>query len=169
MAENQPMQVKREAPQSPETVRSPLMSLRNEIDRVFEDFMWPPFRGSLLRSPLTRLGLLHGAPSADVIERDDCYEIDVDLPGVDKDDIEIALSDNTLTVRCEVKEEKEEKGEEFYMCERRHESCARSFALPSGIDMDKVEADLKNGVLKIMLPKTEEAQKKPRRVEVRAH
>ncbi|TAN56478.1 MAG: Hsp20/alpha crystallin family protein [Magnetospirillum sp.] len=171
MAENQPMPVKKEGAPPAEIMRRPLLNLRDEIDRVFDDFMsWSPFRGTMLESPLERLGLRRGAaPAADVVEKDDAYEITVDVPGLAKDNIEIAMSDNTLTVRCNMEEETEEKAGEYYLCERRHETCSRAFALPPGVEADNIQADLKDGVLKIMLPKSAEAQQKRKRIEVRTH
>ncbi|MDA8230248.1 MAG: Hsp20/alpha crystallin family protein [Magnetospirillum sp.] len=161
MAERQPMTVKREA--AP-TVRmgGPLSGLRDEIDRLFEDFVsWSPWRG---------MGIMRGmGPAADFIEKDDSYEIDLDVPGMEKDNIEIALSDGSLMVRCKVEEEEKEEAEEYVLCERRHEAFARSFDLPSGVDAEHIEAELKNGVLSIMLPKTAEAQRAGRRIEVKTH
>lgn len=171
MAEKESMPVAKEGAPPVEAIRGPLMNLRSDIDRLFEDFMaWSPFRGSMLEEPFARLGLVRGArPRADLIEREDAYEIDIDVPGLKKDDIEIALSDNTLTVRGKVEEEKEEKGKEFYFCERQRGAFARSFGLPAGVDIDKVEADLHEGVLTINLPKTKDAQKKARSIEIKTH
>lgn len=165
MAEQQPMPTKKPSAPPTEAMRSPLMSLRNEIDRVFEDF--------LSLSPLAhwaQLGHHRGAvPTADIIEREDSYEIDIDVPGVTRDNIEIALSNQTLTVQCKSEMEKEEKGKEYYLCERRHEAFSRAFALPPNVDAEKVEADLKDGVLAIKLPKTAEARKQPRKIDVKSH
>lgn len=163
MAEKQSVTVKKE-PSAMMRMGSPLAGLRSEIDRLFEDFMsWSPLRG-------TRLGLVRAfEPLADFIEKDDAYEIDLDVPGLQKDNIEIALSDGGLMVRCNVEEEKTEETGEYVLCERHHETFARSFELPSGVDTDKIDANLKDGVLTIMLPKTPEAQKQSRRIEVKTH
>lgn len=172
MAEKQSMPIAKETTPPTEAMRGPLMSLRSDIDRLFEDFMsWSPFRGGMLEEPFARLGLVRGAvrPRADLIEKEDGYEIDIDVPGLKKDDLEIALTDNTLTVRGKVEGTKEEEGKEYYFCERHRGSFARAFSLPEGIDADKVEADLQEGVLTITLPKSPEAQKKARRIEVRPH
>lgn len=172
MAEKQSMPIAKESAPPPEVMRAPLMSLRSDIDRLFEDVLsWSPFRAGLLQEPFARLGLMRGTmqPRADLIEKEDRYELEIDIPGFKKDDIEIALTDNNLTVRGKVEEEKEEKGREYYLCERQRGTFARSFSLPEGVDADKVEADLHEGVLSINLPKTPDAQKKPRRVEVRSH
>ncbi len=171
MAEQQPVPVKKEAgvPTDP-MMRRPFLSLRDEIDRVFDEFMsWSPFRASTWERPLARLGVHGGDLTADVIERDDAYEIDVDVPGMSKDNIEIALSNGDLRVKCEMKEEKEETGKEYYRRERFHESCSRDFELPAGVDVEKIAADLENGVLKITLPKTPEAQKQPRKIDIKPH
>lgn len=171
MAEKQSMPVKKEAPPPAEPMRNPLVNLRDEVDRVFDEFMsWSPFRASLFQGPLTRLGLRRPSlPAADVIERDDAYEIDVDVPGLKRDNVEVALSDHNLTVRCQIEEKKEEKGEQYYCAERHHESFSRAFDLPPSVDAEKIAADLENGVLKITLPKTAEAQKKARKIEVKPH
>ncbi len=171
MAEHQPVPVKKEAgvPTDP-MMRRPFLSLRDEIDRVFDEFMsWSPFRASAWERPLARLGMRGGDLSADVIEKGDRYEIDVDVPGMSKDNIEIALANGGLRVRCQAVEEKEESGKEYYSRERYHETCSRDFEIPAGVDVDKIAADLENGVLKIVLPKTAEAQKQPRKIEIRPH
>lgn len=172
MAEKHDVPVRKEAAPPGEIVRSPMLGLRHEIDRLFDEFLsWSPFRSSRFEEPLAQLGIGRGAlrPRADMIEQEDNYEIDIDVPGVKRDDIEISLSDNTLTVRCQVAEQKEEKGGEYYVCERQHGSFSRSFTLPHGVEADKAEADLHDGLLTITLPKSEEAKKKARRIEVRSH
>jgi len=170
MPEKQSMPVKREAG-APAVMRSPFVNLRDEIDRVFDEFMsWSPLRGGLFDRPLAQLGLRRAVePAADVIERNDAYEIDIDVPGVRRDDIEIAVSDSNLTVRCDMEEVAKEEDKQYYSYERHHETFSRVFGLPSGVDADKIAADLDNGVLKITLPKTPEAQKKTRRIEVNPH
>lgn len=172
MAEKQAMPVQKEAAPPTEVMRRPFLSLRDEIDRVFDEFMsWSPFRGGLFERPLTRFAATRSLePAADVVERDDAYEIDVDVPGLKKDNIEIAVSDNNLMVRCDLEEEKEEKGREYYCRERHHESFARAFEIPPGVNADQIAADLDNGVLKIILPKTPEAQqKKTREIDINPH
>jgi HSP20 family protein len=170
MAEKQSMPVRHEAGERP-MVPTPFHNLRDEIDRVFDEFMsWSPFRGGLLDRPLAQLGLRRGmVPAADVCERADAYEIDIDVPGVKTGDIEIAVSGDTLTVRCEVGAEQKEEGTQYYSYERRHETFSRMFGLPAGVDPDGIAADMENGVLKITIPKTAETQKKIRKVEVKPH
>ncbi len=171
MAEKQPMPVTKEAGAPAEITRGPFVSLRNEIDRVFDEFMsWPVFRGNLPGWSSTRLGLRRPREAAaDVIERDNEYEIDIDVPGVGKDNIEVVLSDGSLVVRCNIAEEAKEEGVGYTRYERRHQAFSRAFDLPSGVDVDKIAADLENGVLSITLPKTPEAQQKQRKIEVKSH
>ncbi len=171
MPENQPMPVKKEAGAPAEVIRSPFVSLRHEIDRVFDDFMsWSLFRGNLPGRQGGRFAFRRlREAAADVIERDNEYKIDIDVPGVGKDDIEVALSEGSLTVRCNLAEETKDEGIGFARYERRHESFSRVFELPAGVDVDKIAADLQNGVLSITLPKSPEAQQKIRQIEITPH
>lgn len=81
-----------------------------------------------------------------------------------------AISDGVLSIRGEKKEEKEEgeEGSGYYVSERRYGSFQRSFQLPEGIDLDKVDATFKNGLLTVTLPKTKEAQEKVKKIKVNA-
>ena len=168
MPEHQSIPVRKERGGAVANARPPLHGLRSEIDRLFDDFMsWSPFRG--IDMPPAALSPRIGMPAADYIERDKDYEIDIDVPGLTKDNIEVSLTDHRLTVRCNVAEEREEKGKQYYFSERRHEAFARTFDLPSGVDNERVEADLKERVLKIVLPKTAEAQKQARKIEIKQH
>lgn len=106
-------------------------------------------------------------PNVDVEERDDAYLLSVDLPGMKKEDIKVDLTDNVLTISGERKREEEHKDKGGV---RRYESMygrfERSFTLPSTVVVDKVEANMEDGVLKIALPKSETA--KPRTIEVQS-
>lgn len=81
--------------------------------------------------------------------------------------IEVKLSNGTLTIRGEKKEEKEEKEKDYYLSERRYGSFERSFQLPEGIDANKIEAQFAKGVLKVVLPKSPEAQKGVKKIAVK--
>jgi HSP20 family protein len=83
------------------------------------------------------------------------------------DHIEVKFSEGTLTIKGEKKEEKEEKRKDYSLSERRYGSFERSFSLPSGVDAEKIEATFKNGILMVTLPKTLEAQKKEKNIEVK--
>ena len=148
----------------------PFQALRNEIDQIFDDFgngFWKrPFR-SLAR--LERdLSKNFNAPAVDVAESEKAYEITAELPGLDEKNIEVKLANGGLTIKGEKKEETEEKKKDYYVSERRYGSFERYFALPDGVNSDKIEATFKNGVLKVVLPKTEDAQKPAKTINVKA-
>lgn len=98
------------------------------------------------------------APCADVSETADALEVRMDVPGITARDIDIEVSGNTLRVKGERKEEKEEKGKTWHRIERRSGAFARTVTLPCNVREDKVEANCDDGVLTIRLPKTEEAR-----------
>ena len=107
-------------------------------------------------------------PAVDVTEKEKAYEITAELPGLDERDIEVALSNGALTIKGEKKEEKEEKKKDYYRSERHYGSFARSFRVPEGTDVGKIEANFKNGVLTVVLPKTAEAQKPEKKIAIKA-
>ncbi|MBR0914584.1 Hsp20/alpha crystallin family protein [Bradyrhizobium japonicum] len=148
----------------------PFQALKSEIDQIFDDFgngFWNrPFR-SLAR--LERdFSKSIAAPAVDVAESEKAYEITAELPGLDEKNIDVKLVNDGLTIRGEKKEETEEKKKDYYVSERRYGSFERYFTLPDGVNVDKIEATFKNGVLKVVLPKTEEAQKPAKTINVKA-
>jgi HSP20 family protein len=151
----------------------PFETLRREIDRLFDDFgqgFWPPFRRSLAElQPLWSRKLTWGAtPAVDIVESDKAYEVTAELPGMDEKNIEVKVVNGGLRITGEKKEEKEEKKKDYYLSERRFGSFERYFRLPEGVDVDKIEASFKKGVLTVTLPKKPEAQKPEKKIEVKA-
>jgi HSP20 family protein len=146
----------------------PFENLRTEIDRLFDDFtpaFWHrPFGRLSHAKPLSVMT----APAVDVIEKENAYQITAELPGIDVKDIDVKLSNSTLTIRGEKQETKEEKDKEYFLSERRYGSFQRNFHLPQGIDAGKIEASFANGVLTVMLPKTAEARKGERKIAIKA-
>ncbi len=134
----------------------PFQALRREVDRLFEDF-----GGEFWRSPFRR------SPAVDIGEKDNAYEVTADVPGFEEKSIEVQVVDGSLSIKGERKSEKEEKKKDYYISEREFGSFERSFPLPEGVDTDKIEASLKNGVLTVTLPKTAEAQKPAKKIEVK--
>jgi len=143
---------------------------------------WDPFRD--LDELQTRLSALFGrapvrkngskdealavaewAPVVDIVEDDNEYLIKAELPEVKKEDVKVTVQDDVLTISGERMFEKEEKGRKYHRMERAYGSFARSFTLPEDADGEKVAAEFKDGVLKVHLPKSEQA--KPKSIEVK--
>ena len=152
----------------------PFESLRREVDRLFDEFdrgSWRlPFRRSLFDAdPFWRRELtLAATPAVDVVEKDNAYEISAELPGLDENNIEVKVSNNTLTIRGEKQEDKEEKKKGYHLRERHFGSFERHFRIPEGVDADKIDASFKKGVLTVTLPKAPGAQKPEKKIEVKA-
>jgi HSP20 family protein len=152
----------------------PFESLRREVDRLFEDFdrdFWRhPFRRSIFDvEPFWRRELTWGAaPTVDIAETNDAYEVMAELPGMDEKNVEVKLTNGVLLIRGERQEEKEEKKEEYHLHERRFGSFERRFAVPEGVDTEKIEASFKNGILTVRLPKKLEAITTEKKIEVKA-
>ena len=151
---------------------APFESLRKEIDRLFDDFRpfdWRlPSRVLGLEVPRIALAEWQVAPAMDLVEKDDAYEITAELPGLDEKNVEIKLSNHTLTIKGEKNEVKEDKQKDYYQSERRYGSFQRSFQLPEGVDADKIDANFAKGVLTVKLPKTAEAKKAEKKITVKA-
>lgn len=149
-------------------------SLRREIDRLFDTFRsgsWDfPFgrRAFELDIPWPRVKGYGIAPAVDVAEKEKEYEITAELPGMDEKDIEIKLANDTLMIKGEKKEQREEREKDYFLSERRYGSFMRSFQVPVGVDTAKIEASFNKGVLTIKLPKTAEAQKSEKTIAIKS-
>ena len=127
---------------------------------VMRDFLqWGPFpevsRGVASGGAVT--GFL---PSFDVKETKDSYVFKADLPGVKQEDLHISLTGNRLTISGQRHAEKKDEGDTHYVYERSFGGFSRSFSLPEGIDAEHVQAELKDGVLNVVVPKKPEVQPK---------
>jgi HSP20 family protein len=141
------------------TIWRPFQDLKKEMDRLWQEF----FGKSYLPE---RWEVVEWAPAVDVSETEDEVIVKADLPGVKPEEIEINLVDNVLTIKGEKKRETEEKKENYYRVERYYGSFMRAIQLPSEVDVEKVKAQYKDGVLKVILPKKPEAKKKLIKVEI---
>jgi HSP20 family protein len=94
--------------------------------------------------------------------------VTAELPGMNEKEIEVVLSDGTLTLKGEKRQEKEQNEKNFYLSERSYGSFQRSFTLPSGVDREKIAADFAKGVLTITMPKTAKAKESQKKIEVKA-
>lgn len=137
------------------------------MDRFMEDMWRRPFPGLFGRDrwlPIRPLGIR--MPSLDVYEEKDAVVVKAELPGMKKEDIEVNLSGENLTIKGEKKEDKEVKEDDYYRRERSYGSFLRTIALPCDVKSGEIKASFKDGVLEVRMPKTDEAKKKAVSVKV---
>jgi HSP20 family protein len=138
-------------------------TLQVDMNRLFDSFFG--------RRDANQAATRNWVPAMDLAETEDQLVLRADLPGLGRDDIDIEVKDNVLTISGERKAEHERKGEGFHRVERSFGRFSRSLGLPRGIDAKSVTASFENGVLEVRMPKPEE--RKATRVEiateVRAH
>lgn len=151
-------------------VRNPHQSGSSAFPSLFQE--WDPFRvmDQLLRTeyaperPQRRVDLSTFAPHFDVKEATEGFVFRADLPGVKESDLDISVHGNRLTISGKRDLEERKENESYFLLERSHGGFSRSFTLPDTADMEKAKADLKDGVLTVVLPKRVEAQ--PRKLAV---
>jgi HSP20 family protein len=129
---------------------------RDFFDRFFGDFTLPR-----LMSEDTEW-----VPAFDVSETDNELTIKADVPGMDKEDLNITVSDGILTIKGEKKHEKKEENKHYHCVERRYGSFSRTMRLPTEVEAEKVDATYKDGVLSITLPKSEVVE--PKKIEIKS-
>jgi HSP20 family protein len=133
--------------------------MRRDMDRLWDSF----FEGAPRRRGEERGEWL---PSLDVSETKNELVVKVEVPGMEGKDIDISLSDGVLIIKGEKKQEKEEKEADYHLIERSYGSFVRSVRLPKEVQGDKINASYKDGVLRITLPKSEEAKRKEIKIKV---
>ncbi|MEW6163240.1 MAG: Hsp20/alpha crystallin family protein [Nitrospirota bacterium] len=143
------------------------LSPSEEMERWFEDFFRRPF--SLMRPswwfPRLRMPEIEEVtPSVDVFEEGNDVVVKAELPGMSKEDIDVKLTDDIITISGEKKKEEKVEKKDYYRVERSYGSFARSFRLPTEVQTDKATAKFKEGVLEIRIPKTEAAKKKEKKL-----
>jgi HSP20 family protein len=136
-----------------------------EMERAFDRFFgrgWPSLWRSRDLPALDTLFEFEGQrlPSLDVVDRDNEIMVRAEVPGIEKKDLNISLTDNLLTIKGQTSSEKKEEKGDYYKREISSSSFARSFTLPSAVDASKVAASLKDGVLEITLPKMESSKRR---------
>lgn len=117
-----------------------MVSLRDAMDRLFEDSVITPKTGATM-------------PKIDIKDKKDAIVVKAELPGMAEEEVEVEISDGVMTISGEKKEEKEKEEEGYYYKESHSGTFSRSFALPADIKEEKAEAEMKNGVLIITIPK----------------
>jgi HSP20 family protein len=134
-----------------------MAALQNRVNRFVRESYSP-------EGPEEALTTTTFAPPVDIYEDEHTITLQMEVPGIDEQDIDVRIEDNTLSVHGERKMEKEQREENFRRIERQYGSFTRSFTLPSSVDRGQVSADYEKGVLKIKLAKKAEA--KPKQIKV---
>lgn len=140
----------------------PFASLQREMNRVFEEF----HHGFMDLAPFT--GPEAWMPRVNVAESDKGICVTAELPGLSEKEVEVALSKDTLTIKGNKTEEKEEKGRNYYRMERSFGSFHRDIPLPCEVEAEKIDAKFKNGILTVNLPKSKAAQKDVKKIAVKS-
>jgi len=127
-----------------------LNQLLNQLDEVKEEHFLSTF-----------------VPVVNTREGEFAYHVELDLPGIKKEDIEITTEDNVLTISGERKLKDEAKEEDYYRVESVYGKFSRSFTLPEKIDVENIHAESSDGVLEVIIPKLKEADTKPKKIEIK--
>ena len=139
----------------------PFSLIRREMNRLFDSFSSgfdvEPFEGRIKTF----------SPNINVTEGDKEVKISAELPGMDDKDIDVSLSKDSLTIKGEKKQEKEDKGKNYYRMERSFGSFRRTVPLPAEADIDKVKAHFKKGVLTVTIPKTAKSIRATKKIQVK--
>lgn len=141
---------------------NPFAAFRQEMDKLMDDFLG----GFDLRPFSFRADAF--TPSVDVVDTDKEIRVSAELPGMDEKDIEVSLTGEVLTIKGEKKEEREEKGKDYFRSERSYGSFLRNIPLPIEVDTTKVQASFKKGVLTVNMPKTTKAIDRTKKINVKA-
>ncbi len=138
---------------------SDLLTLTERLNRLFDE--------GFFGEEGEDFSIARWQPATDIYETKDSYVFKVELPGFKKEDIEVEVKDNTLVIKGEKKMEEEVKKENYHRIERFYGTFQRSFVLPQNTVVDKIKANLKDGVLEIKIPKSEKSKAKSIPVEVK--
>jgi HSP20 family protein len=149
-----------------------LTALRDSFDRFFDTMTqgWPQWSSPLRETgggPMS-FSPFGGFPRVDTSESEKAYEITVELPGVDEEDVSISVDDGVLTIKGEKKSEREEKDKDYHLMERSFGSFQRSFRVPDNVDDGKIDAKFKKGVLHVEMPKIAASKSKSKKIEIKS-
>ena len=150
----------RRASLAPASLPHAFRGLQEEFDRLFEDFWGTAPVATGAEPPLVL------SPRVDFAETADAYRISAEMPGLEEDELELAVADGVLALKGERKTEAERKDERYHVRERSYGSFQRSFRLPPTADTGKISARFENGVLTVVVPKLPEAKAETRRIAI---
>jgi HSP20 family protein len=138
---------------------------QEEMNRMIADFFQDPYEPM----PMRRMQEFRSGfyPRMDISETEKEFRISSDMPGMDEKDINISLENDILTISGEKKVEREETGKSYYRAERRVGAFKRSIELPTGVDIDKIDARFSKGVLEISIPKPEQTVSQKKKITVK--
>jgi HSP20 family protein len=131
----------------------PMALFERDMNRMFNEF----FSGFGL-APTTWEGWSTFSPQVDIVDNEKEIKVSVELPGLDEKDIDVSLSHDMLTISGEKRQEKEDKGKNYYRMERSYGSFKRAIPIPCEVKTEAIDATFKNGVLSVILPKATEGQ-----------
>jgi len=132
--------------------RNPFFDLERMFDRLSREFeeatsQWGEGDWALFET--------RGEAAVDLVDEDDAFVVTIDVPGFERDEIDLRVTEGTLWIQCERSSEEEEEGDTYLRRERSHASMRRSIRLPAPVDAEDVTAKLKNGILTVTVPKAE--------------
>lgn len=142
-----------------------LATINSRMKKFFEDFDAPFWGDWNWKNFDVNTSVF--TPRVDVTEDNENLYVEADIPGVDKKDVKVSVVGDVLTISGEKKKESRDENKNYYRLERTSGSFSRSFTLPSEIHTDKIGAEFKEGVLRITLPKTEEAKVVEKQIEIK--
>ena len=141
---------------------NPFELLRHDMDTLFDDF----FRGFEME-PFFGRHAARFSPKVDITENDREILVTAELPGMNEKDIDITLNHDSLTIKGDKKEEKEDKGKDYYRMERSYGTFCRTIPIPVEIETDKVNALYRKGILTIKIPKSAKALEEKKKITVK--
>lgn len=153
----------REITKSGSSVQKPMSRLFGpfeEMERLFEGFFPRNWLRSQQREEWPLMAYEMRVPRIDIVDRDDEIVVRAEIPGVEKKDLEISLNEDMLTIKGGTRQEATEEKGDYYRCEISNGMFARTIALPVSVDADKAKSEFKDGVLKLALPKLENARRR---------
>ncbi|MDX1431681.1 MAG: Hsp20/alpha crystallin family protein [Gammaproteobacteria bacterium] len=165
MAKSKEIEVKKKGEGAVSPLPQSMLGLRHEIDRAFDRFFDNGWLSGF-RAPWGGLGDLK--IDSEFSETDDGYALSLEVPGMEEKDVDVSVSDDTITIKGEKRESTEKKEKDYHLTERRYGSFQRVFTLPRGVNIEAIQAKLAKGVLEINMPKTKEAQARKRKVDVKS-
>jgi HSP20 family protein len=140
-----------------------MVSPFDEMERLFETYMGRPFLSPFLRRPPMMQEL---APNVDVFEENDHVVVRAEMPGIKKDQIEVNLTADTITLSGEKKQEEKVEKKDYFRMESSYGTFARTIRLPCEVETEKAEAKYQDGILEIRVPKTTAARERVRKLTI---